>query len=73
MENIRILALSGSLRKESYNTALINAAANLAPIGIDVVVFDEMELLPLFNPDRENESINVVKKLKAELKNQMVL
>ncbi len=68
MDNIRILAISGSLRGESYNTALINAVANLAPVGIDVVIFDEMEFIPLFNPDRENENISAVKKLKEELK-----
>lgn len=69
MDNIRILAISGSLRKESYNSALINALAKLAPTGIDIVVFDEMEFIPLFNPDRENENISAVKKLKKELKN----
>lgn len=69
MNNIRILAISGSLRKESYNTALIRAVAKLAPKGIDVIVFDEMDLIPLFNPDRESENIKAVEKLKKELKN----
>jgi len=68
MDSIRILALSGSLRKESYNKALINAVAKLAPTGIEVVVFDEMDLIPLFNPDRENENISTVRNLKKELK-----
>ncbi|MFV1983112.1 MAG: NADPH-dependent FMN reductase [Thiohalomonadales bacterium] len=68
MENIRILALSGSLRKKSYNSALINAVAKLAPNRIKIVIFDEMDTLPLFNPDRESENINVIRKLKNELK-----
>jgi len=68
MENIRILALSGSLRKKSYNSALIKAVAKLAPNGIKIVIFDEMDTLPLFNPDRESENINVIRKLKNELK-----
>ena len=67
VKNIRILALSGSLRKKSYNTALINAVAQLAPAEIEVVVFDEMELLPLFNPDREDEDIRAIIKLQEEL------
>jgi len=69
MDNIRILAISGSLRKKSYNTALINAVAKLAPNEIEVVIFNEINLIPPFNPDRENENISAVKKLKKELKN----
>lgn len=68
MDIIRILAISGSLRKESYNTALINAVANLGLKDIEVVIFDEMERIPLFNPDRENENIIAVKNLKNKLK-----
>jgi len=69
MENIRILAISGSLRRESYNSALINAMAKLAPNGVEIVIFNEMSLVPLFNPDRENENISAVKNLKTALKN----
>jgi len=68
MDTIRILAISGSLRKESYNTALINAISKLAPRGIDVVIFNDIGLIPLFNPDRETENVVAVKKLKTELK-----
>lgn len=68
MKNTKILAISGSLRKKSYNTALISAVAKLAPKGIDVIIFDEMELIPLFNPDRETENIPVVTKLRNEIK-----
>jgi len=68
METVRILAISGSLRKESYNTSLINAISKLAPKGIDVVVFNDIGLIPLFNPDRETENLIAVKKLKTELK-----
>jgi len=68
MTMIKIFALSGSLRRESYNTALINAVSKLSPSDIEVTLFDEMALLPLFNPDRENESIISVKKLKAGIK-----
>ena len=68
MEIIRILAISGNLRTKSYNSALIRAIANLAPNDIDVIVFDELHLIPLFNPDREHENISSVMKLKKELK-----
>ncbi len=68
MKTIRILGLSGSLRKESYNTILLKAVAQLAPIGMELVIFDEMELIPLFNPDRENDDIQVISQLRNELK-----
>ncbi len=68
MKNIRILALSGSLRKDSYNTILLKAVAQLAPNGVEVIIFNEMDLIPLFNPDRENDDIQVITKLRKELK-----
>ena len=37
---MRILALSGSLREQSLNSAVARAAAELAPAGVDVEVFD---------------------------------
>ena len=33
---MRVLAISGSLRAEAYNTALANAARDLAPDGVEV-------------------------------------
>jgi chromate reductase len=48
---MRILAISGSLRAQSTNTALLRAAALLAPSPIDIVVYDQMETLPAFNAD----------------------
>jgi chromate reductase, NAD(P)H dehydrogenase (quinone) len=50
---MKILALSGSLRSASINSALLRAAARLAPPDVRVTVFQELGELPLFNPDRE--------------------
>ena len=47
----RILAISGSLRAASSNTALLLAARALAPEGTEVVLYEELGGLPLFNPD----------------------
>ncbi len=49
----KILALSGSLRAASINSALLRAAARLAPWDVSVSVFDGLGDLPLFNPDLE--------------------
>ncbi|MCM0148657.1 hypothetical protein KCN56_08810 [Photobacterium galatheae] len=51
MENIKILALSGSLRRNSYNTTAITALQRLAPSHVDITIGSIGEL-PLFDPDR---------------------
>jgi chromate reductase len=47
---VRLLGISGSLRKHSYNTAALRVAMSLAP---DHVVFDTVDLgdIPLYNDD----------------------
>ena len=50
---MNVLGLSGSLRAASINSALLRAAARLAPPDMTVHVFQGLGDLPLFNPDRE--------------------
>jgi NAD(P)H-dependent FMN reductase len=50
---MRILAISGSLRLVSSNTALLRATSRLAPRGIEITVYDGVGDLPHFNPDLE--------------------
>lgn len=50
----RILAISGSLRAASSNTALLRAAARLASQGVEVVVYERLSCLPHFNPDLDD-------------------
>jgi NAD(P)H-dependent FMN reductase len=47
------LAISGSLRRISTNTTLLEALADLAPPGVDIVLYRELATLPAFNPDVE--------------------
>ena len=49
---ITVLGISGSGRKGSYNTALLEAARELAPPGIALETFD-ISSLPLYTQDRE--------------------
>lgn len=51
---IKILAFAGSLRKGSFNKALVKAAIKLAPPGLDIQIFD-LEGIPLYNADVENQ------------------
>jgi NAD(P)H-dependent FMN reductase len=50
---VRILAICGSLQAQSANRTLLAAAAAAAPEGVEVVLFDGLGKLPLFNPDLE--------------------
>ncbi len=54
-EPLQILAISGSLRAASSNTALLQAAQRLAPEGVTISMFDGIGDLPHFNPDLDNE------------------
>lgn len=51
---LNILAFAGSLRKGSYNRALLRAASALAPGDMNIDIFD-LEGLPLYNADVEAE------------------
>jgi len=50
---MRVLGISGSLRAASINSALLRAAARLAPSGMTLTIFQGVGELPLFNPDLE--------------------
>jgi chromate reductase, NAD(P)H dehydrogenase (quinone) len=50
---LRILAVSGSLRRRSFNTALLEAAIELAPPGVELVRFAHMREMPHFDEDLE--------------------
>jgi chromate reductase, NAD(P)H dehydrogenase (quinone) len=48
---VRVLAISGSLRHGSHNTALLREAAALAPAGVELQLYEGLELLPPYNED----------------------
>jgi NAD(P)H-dependent FMN reductase len=53
---MRVLAISGSLRRESSNMALLRAAAGVAPAGMELVFYEGLASLPHFNPDLDGET-----------------
>jgi chromate reductase len=60
----RILGFAGSLRKDSYNRALLHAARELAAEeGIDVEIF-EIDGIPPYNQDAEDAMPDVVRDFK---------
>ncbi|HTO96775.1 MAG TPA: NADPH-dependent FMN reductase [Myxococcales bacterium] len=54
---MRILAISGSLRAHSSNTALLQAVSRIAPAGMDLVLFQGLRELPHFDPDLDAEGL----------------
>ena len=52
----RVLAISGSLRRDSYNSALLRAAAEVAPDGVELVFYDGLREIPPFDQDDEGET-----------------
>lgn len=49
-DNIKLLGISGSLRKGSFNTTLLRAAQEMAPDGMTVDIADLSDI-PLYNED----------------------
>jgi chromate reductase, NAD(P)H dehydrogenase (quinone) len=48
---MRILGISGSLRRDSHNTALLRAAAELLPPGAELEIFDGLKAIPPYDAD----------------------
>jgi chromate reductase, NAD(P)H dehydrogenase (quinone) len=63
---IRILAISGSLRAASCNTALLKALAALAPADVEIELCDLIGALPIFNPDLEGDLTPAAVRMLAE-------
>ncbi len=54
----RVLLISGSLRSRSTNTAVLRTAADVAPDGIEAVLYGHLADLPHFNPDDDVEPLH---------------
>jgi chromate reductase, NAD(P)H dehydrogenase (quinone) len=54
---MKIIAISGSLRATSLNTAVLQAAARLAPAGMQIEIFEGIGNLPFFNSDLDGDHL----------------
>jgi len=54
-DTLNLLAISGSTRHGSTNSALLRAIAAHAPDGISLSLFTGIQSLPVFSPDNEGE------------------
>jgi len=65
--SVKILGFVGSLRKGSFNKALMRLALELVPDGAQLEVFD-LEGIPPFNQDFEAQPPDKVKEFKARIR-----
>lgn len=64
-EKLSILGIAGSIRKASYNKAVLRAAQKLCPDGAAIEIF-EIDGIPGFNQDEEANPPAKVAELKAK-------
>jgi|SRR5437667_756760 len=67
LSKVAILGVSGSWRKRSYNSALLEAAKQLLPPDVTLEVVD-VSRLPLYNQDLEHEMPEEVRELKKKIR-----
>ena len=66
-EQITILGIAGSLRKDSYNKGALRAAQQLCPDGAGIEIYD-IAGLPLFNQDEEKNPTPKVAEFKQKIR-----
>jgi chromate reductase, NAD(P)H dehydrogenase (quinone) len=54
---MKIVAISGSLRATSLNTAVLQAASRLVPAGVKIEMFEGIGNLPFFNSDLDGDRL----------------
>ena len=67
MKKVSILAFAGSLRKDSFNKALVHAAVELAPENVAIKVFD-LNGIPPFNEELETNPPEIVRQFKDKIR-----
>ncbi|BAI62975.1 putative NADPH:quinone oxidoreductase [Methanocella paludicola SANAE] len=66
-KKLKVLGVAGSLRKGSYNKALLRAALEESPEDVELEVFD-LEGIPPYNQDLDNDMPAKVKEFKSKIK-----
>jgi chromate reductase len=64
---MRVLGISGSLRRDSYNSLLLRTAAELLPSGAELVVYDGLKAIPPYDADDENDVVEAVTALREAI------
>ncbi|HEX4188061.1 MAG TPA: NAD(P)H-dependent oxidoreductase [Solirubrobacteraceae bacterium] len=64
---MRILGISGSLRRDSHNTRLLRGVGALLPEGVELEIFDQLGAIPPYSEDEEHATPPAVAALKAAI------
>jgi chromate reductase len=64
---MRVLAVSGSLRRDSHNTRLLRAAAQQLPPGVELELYDGLRRIPPFDEDDEAAPAGEVRSWRAAI------
>ena len=64
---MRVLGISGSLRRESHNTRLLRGLGTLLPEGVELDVFGQLAQIPPFSEDDEQQPPAAVTALKRAI------
>ena len=52
---MRLLAISGSLRADSHNSRLLRIAAEEAPVGVEIDIYEGLADIPPYDADKDTE------------------
>jgi chromate reductase len=55
---VKVLGISGSLRRDSHNRGLLLEAAELFPAGVELELYDELKSLPPYDEDDDGEEVD---------------
>jgi chromate reductase, NAD(P)H dehydrogenase (quinone) len=64
---MRVLGISGSLRRDSHNTELLRAAATLLPSGVEFELYDGLRDIPPYDEDHDQAGDTAVARLKERI------
>lgn len=66
---MKVLGISGSLRRDSFNSALLRAAAERLPAGVELVPYERLREIPPYDADDEAAGVPaVVEELRDEVR-----
>jgi chromate reductase len=64
---MRVLGISGSLRRDSHNTELLRAAATQLPPGVEFELYDGLRDIPPYDEDEVKSQVAPVLQLKERI------
>jgi len=64
---MKVLGISGSLRRDSHNTELLRAAASQLPPGVEFELYEGLKDIPPYDEDEDKSQVGSVQRLKEHI------